>query len=111
MQAWVLSLLIQLFQSKPVQDQITKWKAEIIAFIEAQAAQILAAIAAQLTTWLPIFIKTIVTGIAQSAGQLVVNTEDKITDIIPGKIDDQILDPIVTNTLDKLGDLIGIKLR
>jgi hypothetical protein len=26
-----------------------------------------------------------------------VNTEDKITDIIPGDVDDEILDPIVTN--------------
>jgi hypothetical protein len=56
-------------------------------------------------------VKTIVASIAQSAGQFVVNTEDKITDIIPGDIDDKILDPIVTNTLDRLGDLIGIKLR
>jgi hypothetical protein len=65
----------------------------------------------ELTTWIPIFVKTIVASIAQSAGQFVVNTEDKITDIIPGDIDDKILDPIVTNTLDRLGDLIGIKLR
>jgi hypothetical protein len=100
MQAIMFAVLLKLFQSKPVQDKLAEWKTDIIAFIRAE-----------LTAWIPIFVKTIVTSVAQSAGQLVVNTEDKITDIIPGDLDDKVLDPIVTNTLDRLGDLIGIKLR
>lgn len=111
MQKMLFSVLLQLFLSKPVQDLLAKWKAEILAFIEAQAMKILEAIKAELMTWVPIFIKAIITGIAQSAGQFVVNAENKMTDIIPGQLDDKILDPMVTNALDKLGELTGLNFR
>jgi len=104
MQAFLLSVLIQLFKSKAVQDKLAELKADLFAWLKSTIEN-------ELKTWVPIFVKTIVASVAQSAGQFVVNTEDKITDIIPGQIDDQVLDPIVTNTLDKLGDLIGIKLH
>jgi hypothetical protein len=103
-QALIFGVLLKLFQSKPVQDKLAEWKTEFFDWVKA-------IIKDELTTWIPIFVKTIVASVAQSAGQFVVNTEDKITDIIPGDVDDKILDPIVTNTLDRLGDLIGIKLR
>jgi hypothetical protein len=103
-QALIFGVLLKLYQSKPVQEKLDKWKIEFFDWVKA-------IIKDELTTWIPVFVKTIVASVAQSAGQFVVNTEDKITDIIPGDVDDKILDPIVTNTLDRLGDLIGIKLR
>lgn len=59
----------------------------------------------KLNEWLPIIMKTIAVSVAQSAGQLIVNTEDKITDIIPGKLDDNILDTLTSNVFDELHKL------
>lgn len=100
MQAFVIAVLIKVFQSKPVQDKLAEWKTDILAFIRAE-----------FTSWLPTFLKAIAVGMVQSAGQVVVNTEDRITDIIPGPIDDAVIDPMVERGLDVLGGLIGIKLR
>lgn len=110
-QKLLFSVLLQLLQSKPVQDLLEQWKTEILALVKAESQQILEAIKAELKTWVPIFIKAIITGIAQSAGQFVVNTEDKITDIIPGQLDDKVLDPMVNNALDKLSELTGFNFR
>lgn len=99
MQQFFISVLLKVLASEQVQTQLDKWKDQIIATITDQ-----------LKDWLPVIVKTVVTGIAQSAGQLVVNTTDKVTDIIPGHIDDDVIDPIVTNVLDKLGELLpGIR--
>jgi hypothetical protein len=61
----------------------------------------------QFDEWIPVIMKTIVVGVAQSAGQLVVNAEDKVTDIVPGPVDDAIIDPIVQNGMDWLNKILG----
>lgn len=57
----------------------------------------------------PKILKTILVGMAQAAGQLTVNTTDKVTDIIPGQLDDRIVDQFVENSVDRLKDLFGIR--
>lgn len=104
MQKFVLGVLIKLYQSEPVQRQLDEWETQLLAWLKTTVQD-------ELKSWLPVILKTVITGIAQSAGQLAVNTTDKITDIIPGQVDDQIIDPIVTNALDKLTELTGIKFR
>jgi hypothetical protein len=103
-QALIFAVLLKLFQSKPVQDKLAEWKTEFFDWVKNIIHE-------ELTTWLPIFVKTIVASVAQSAGQLFVNTTDKVTDIIPGKLDDDIVDKFAGDVLDQLGGLIGIKLR
>lgn len=63
-------------------------------------------IEAKLDEWLPIIVKAVVVAVAQAAGQVTVDTIDKVTDIIPGELDDEIVDPIVANALEFLKRLI-----
>lgn len=57
--------------------------------------------------WLPKIMKAAVVGISTAAGQLTVNTADKVTDIIPGELDDRIIDPIVQQGMDFLRNTFG----
>lgn len=50
--------------------------------------------------WMPQIIKAALIGAVKGGGRVVIDAEDKITNIIPGKLDDAILDPIV-------GDLVN----
>lgn len=114
MQALLLGVLIKLFQSKPVQDKLAEWKTDLFAWLNEQKTELFAwlksTIENELKTWVPIFMRTIVTTIAQSAGQFVVDTENKVTKVIPGQVDDQVVEQIVNPVLTKLGDLFGVKL-
>lgn len=62
----------------------------------------------KMTEWLPKIMKACVVAISQAAGQLTVNTADKVTDVIPGKLDDQIVDPIVKDAWDFLHSHFGV---
>lgn len=57
--------------------------------------------------WLPKIMKAIIVGTAQAAGQITVNTTDKVTDIIPGNVDDAVIDPIVRQGMDWLNGILG----
>lgn len=52
--------------------------------------------------WAPRILKTILVGMAQAGGQLVINSTDKVTDFIPGKVDDDVIDPMVRNGMQQL---------
>lgn len=54
----------------------------------------------------PVLVKAVVTAVAETAGQLTVNTADRITDVIPGKVDDEIIDGLVKRVRDRFKDLI-----
>jgi hypothetical protein len=56
----------------------------------------------------PKILKTILVGISTAAGQLTIDTTDKITKIIPGPVDDAIVDHFVDQGRKVLGDL-GIR--
>ena len=58
--------------------------------------------------WMPVVVKSVVVAVSQSAGQLVVDSADKVTDIIPGKVDDVIVDTLVERTREALSQW-GIK--
>jgi len=71
--------------------------------IEAMLPKIIATISDSIETWMPQIIKAVVTAVAQSAGQISVNTADKVTDIIPGNLDDHIVDNLVQDIFGRLG--------
>lgn len=52
---------------------------------------------------IPTIIHAVITAVAESAGQLTVDSLHKVTDVIPGHLDDDIVNNIVTNVLGKLG--------
>jgi hypothetical protein len=58
-----------------------------------------------LADWLPKFIKAIIIGTSQAVRSIAVDSEDKLTDMIPGEMDDAILDPIVKRISDTIGKL------
>ena len=81
---------------KPWLEQ--QWKQhgpELIAKVEAFIRE-------QFTKWMPTLMKATVVAVAQAAGQLTINTVDKVTDIIPGQVDDQVVDPIVKAGMEQL---------
>jgi hypothetical protein len=86
---------------------LAQWKEHGPELIE----KVKAFIREQFAQWMPALIKSTVVAVAQSAGQLTVNTVDKVTDIIPGDLDDQFLDPFVSRAFDEIEKLVGIKLR
>jgi len=52
---------------------------------------------------IPEIIRAVVAAVAETAGQLTVDTVDKMTDVIPGHLDDEVFDNLVGNVLDRLG--------
>jgi hypothetical protein len=67
------------------------------------------AVREELAKQMPVLIRAVIVALTQVAGQFSVNTVDKITDIIPGHLDDEVLDNLVTNAMDALAGF-GIKL-
>lgn len=77
-----------------------KWeevKPEIFKFIKDQFSE-----------WIPQILKTIIVGMSSAGAQLTVNTADKVTEIIPGQVDDYVVDTIVDRAREVLGPL-GIR--
>jgi hypothetical protein len=89
--------------------QWEKHRPEIMEKVEEFKGKIEEFIRAQFTEWFPKLIKATVVSMAQAAGQLTVNTVDKVTDVLPGTLDDRVLDPIVGQAFDALRRL-GIPL-
>lgn len=58
---------------------------------------------AEINEQTPRIIRAVVAAVAETAGQLSVDTVDKVTDIIPGDLDDQVFDSLVGSVLDRLG--------
>lgn len=61
------------------------------------------AIKTEVQKQIPVIIHAVITAVAESAGQLTVDSLHKVTDVIPGYLDDDIVNNIVTNVLGKLG--------
>lgn len=64
-----------------------------------------AEIKSQMDRYLPLIVEVIVRTITESSIKLADKGIDKLTDIIPGELDDQIIDPIVRDVTARLGDL------
>jgi hypothetical protein len=52
--------------------------------------------------WMPKLIKAVIIGMANAGGQLFVNTTDKVTEAIPGPVDDFVVDQLVERSRDAL---------
>lgn len=64
-------------------------------------------LAAKFEEWLPQVMKAALVGAVKGGGQIVIDGTDKVTDIIPGEIDDAIVDPLVQQGIDFLNDILG----
>src|SRR5690349_9091079 len=77
---------------------------QLLNLAEAKAQELLPKIIdtinAEIEKRIPALTAALVTAVAQAVSGAVVRAEDKVTDIIPGPLDDAILDPIVKNAMD-----------
>lgn len=64
----------------------------------------------QFEEWMPKILKTILVGTAQATAHIAIEGTDRVTNAIPGQLDDQILDPIVEQGVNVLRDLFGFRL-
>lgn len=64
----------------------------------------------QFEEWMPKVLKTVLVGTAQATAHIAVEGADRVTDAIPGQLDDDILDPIVEQGVQKLRDLFGLNI-
>lgn len=55
--------------------------------------------------WLPKIIKAVIIATSQAVRGIAVDSEDKLTNLIPGTMDDAIFDPIVKNVSDIIGKI------
>jgi hypothetical protein len=59
----------------------------------------------QMNKFLPLIVHVVVQTITEALAKFGVTAEDKITDAIPGKLDDQIIDPLVRDIVGKLSGM------
>lgn len=70
--------------------------------------EILKLIKDQFDEWMPKIAKTALLGAAKGGGKFVTDAEDKITDFIPGTLDDKLLDPAANKIVnDVVGGIIN----
>ena len=59
---------------------------------------------------IPVIIKAVVIAVAETAGNAAVTGVDKLTDAIPGEIDDEVIDPLVVRARETLRRITGLRL-
>jgi hypothetical protein len=62
--------------------------------------QVMDAISKELEDRIPAMTAALVTAVTEAVAQVAVQGVDKITDVIPGQLDDEILDPIVARAVE-----------
>lgn len=67
--------------------------------------EITSAIGSEFAKNIPVLVEAAVRAVASGFANFAITTEDKVTDIIPGTLDDEIIDPIVKSVLGALGGL------
>lgn len=67
-------------------------------------------IQAEIERRLPLIIEAVVLAVTKTMGDLTVQGVDQLTDMVPGQVDDQIVDPLVRNVRDEINRRFGIRL-
>jgi len=73
--------------------------------LETWLPKIIKAMDDNMDVWMPRIIKAVIIATVQAVRGIAVNSEDKLTDLIPGTVDDAVFDPIVKNVSDLLGKI------
>ena len=73
--------------------------------LETWLPKIIKAMDDNMNVWMPRIIKAVIIATVQAMRGIAVDSEDKLTDLIPGPVDDAIFDPIVKNISDVLGKI------
>lgn len=66
-------------------------------------------IEAEIDRRLPIIIEAVVVAVTKTMGDLAIKGSDRLTDMIPGQLDDQIIDPLVGNVVAEIKRRFGIQ--
>lgn len=63
------------------------------------------AVGAKFDAWMPKVIEAVVVAVAKTGAGIAKSATDQITDVIPGELDDQVVDGFVNSIFDQLGNL------
>lgn len=67
---------------------------------EELLAQVIDKIGDEIEKRIPAMTAALVTAVTEAVGQMAIDGVDKVTDVIPGQLDDEILDPIIERAVD-----------
>lgn len=65
------------------------------------------AIKVEIRAHVPVIIEAVVKAVAATGANLAKDGVDKVTDMIPGQLDDQFIEPIVNNLVDEFKKRLG----
>lgn len=68
---------------------------------------IVAAVERKFDEWMPKLAKVLIVAAAHTTTKTIVDVENKVTDLIPGELDDQVLDPIVADIMTRANEIVG----
>lgn len=109
MKAWLQQIATNLFELlKPL--LITEIK-EIVPVlgdsVKAEIPELTDAVSAELQKQMPIMIHAVIVAITTTLAEAATRGVDNLTDLVPGQLDDQLIDPIMQQIRDKLGGFLG----
>lgn len=104
----LLQIATQLFTLlKPMLvDEIRKLLPELVAAVKGELPELTKAAADEIEKQMPTIVHAVVVAITTTLASTATNAVDKVTDIIPGQVDDAIIDPIMAQIRDRLGGLL-----
>lgn len=86
---------------------VKEWADSVVNYVTDNAVpKLVTAVREEVQKQFPTLIEGVVRAVAETAGQLTVNATDKITDVIPGQVDDEIIDGLVKRVRDRFKGLI-----
>lgn len=89
---------------KAIWDQLQPWLQTKWEEVKPEVFRI---IREQFDEWMPQVMKAALVGAVKGGGEIVVDGTDRVTNIIPGEIDDAIIDPLVKQGMDFLETILG----
>lgn len=75
--------------------------------VKAEVPELTNAVSDELQKQMPIIIHAVVVAITTTLSEAAVRGVDKITDLVPGQMDDNFIDPLVQQISDRLGGILG----
>lgn len=109
MKAWLQQIATTLFNLlKPlIIGEIKEIVPVLGDAVKAEVPELTNAVSAELQKQMPVIIHAVVVAITTTLSEAAVRGVDKITDLVPGQMDDNFIDPLVQQISDRLGGLLG----